>query len=207
VEWPADVPIEDGNQFEITNAGAARATVTFRSVPSNPVNGRARIAAGLLVGCHDQFDNELRRVGRSVVSPEVWITTDRGRHPVYHAGEPISITVMTSIDGYVFCVATNADGSAGPIFPAGAVDGAQLRGSVPLSIPGRRQPNGLIAAMATRQIRCWLADRDITPELPHAMLGAPSARLPDQLASDLDGLFGRVDGTRITTDLLTIKME
>jgi hypothetical protein len=207
VEWPADVPIEDGSQFEITNGGAARTTVKFRNVPLTPGNGRARIAAGLLAGCHDQFDIELRRFSRSIVSPEVWITTDHGRHPVYRPGEPIGLTVMTSTDGYVYCIATNNDGSAEPIFPAGAVDGAQLHGSVPLSIPGRRQPNGLIATTATQQIRCWFADRDITPELPHAVLGAPSTRLPDQFASDLDGLFGRVGGTRTATDLLTIKAE
>nr|WP_294526706.1 DUF4384 domain-containing protein [uncultured Rhodopila sp.] len=205
IEWPADVPIEDGSQFEITPGGAARATVTFRGVPSNLPNGPARIAAGLVLGCHDQFDAELKRLSRSIAGPEVWITTDRGRHPEYRPGEPIAVTVTASEDGYLYCIATDDDGSAKPIFPAGAVDGAQLRGSAPLSIPGRRQPNGLTAAAVSQRIRCWLADRDITPELPHALLGATSARLPDQLATDLDALFGRIGGTRIEADQLTIK--
>src|SRR5690242_11688091 len=34
MEWPADVPIEDGSQFEIATGGTARATVTFRNVGS-----------------------------------------------------------------------------------------------------------------------------------------------------------------------------
>jgi len=33
-EWPADVPIEDGSQFEIVTDGSARTTVTFRAMPS-----------------------------------------------------------------------------------------------------------------------------------------------------------------------------
>ena len=114
---------------------------------------------------------------------------------------------MADTDGYLYCVAARDDGTAMPIFPAGAVDGAQIRGSVALSIPGRRQPIGLTAASGLAQIRCWLADRDITPELPHALLGAPTARMPDQLAGDLDGLFSRIGGTRIEADVLTVKTE
>jgi hypothetical protein len=207
MEWPADVPIEDGSQFEITTGGAARAMVTFRALPSTAATGPARIASGLVLGCHDQFAEELRRFSRSVTGPEVWITTDRGRRPTYRAGEPIALTVMANRDGYLYCVAAGEDGSARPIFPAGAVDGAQMRGSVPLSIPGRRQPAGLTAAAALEQVRCWLADRDITPELPHALVGGASARLPDQLAGDLDGLFAHIGGTRIEADVLTVRME
>ncbi|HEY4044039.1 MAG TPA: DUF4384 domain-containing protein, partial [Rhodopila sp.] len=207
VEWPADVPIEDGSQFEIATDGSSRATATFRTMPSRVTAGPATVATGILLGCHDQFDDELRRVGRSTARPELWMTSDHGRRPAYHVGEPIALTVVADTDGYLFCVAARADGSAIPIFPAGAVDGAQVRGSVALSIPGRRQPVGLTAAAGMQQVRCWLADRDITPELPHALLGAPTGRLPDQLAGDLDSLFSRIGGTRIEADVLTVKTE
>ncbi|WP_158258414.1 DUF4384 domain-containing protein [Rhodopila globiformis] len=205
IEWPADVPIEDGSQFEITTGGTARATVTFRDVAST-TGGAARIARGFVLGCRDQFEEELKRFSRLVVGPEVWITTDRGRRPTYHAGEPIALTVTANMDGYLYCVA-GADGGARPLFPAGAFNGAQLPGSVPLPIPGRRQPVGLTASPAVGQVRCWLADRDISPELPHALLGAPSAPLPDQMAGELDALFSHIGGTRIETDVLTIRTE
>jgi hypothetical protein len=206
VEWPADVPIEDGSQFEIATDGAARATVTFHAMPS-AASVPAQVASGLLFGCHDQFDGELRRIGRSTARPELWMTSDHGRRPAYHQGEPVALTVMANTDGYLYCVAARSDGSATPVFPAGAVDGAQMRGSVALSIPGRRQPVGLTAAPGLQQIRCWLADRDIAPELPHALLGAPAGRIPDQLAGDLDSLFSRIGGTRIETDVLTVRTE
>jgi hypothetical protein len=205
-EWPADVPIEDGSQFEIVTDGSAQATVTFRAMPSAVPIGSARVANGVLLGCHDQFDDELRRFSRSISSPELWITTDRGRRPIYHPGESIALTIMADMDGYLYCVMAS-NGTATPIFPAGAIDGAQLRGSEPLSIPGRRQPAGLTAAPGLGQIRCWLADRDITRDLPHALLGAPAGRLPDQLATGLDALFSGIGGTRIATDVLTVKIE
>jgi hypothetical protein len=207
VEWPADVPIEDGSQFEIATDGAARATVTFRAMPSSIGPGPATVATGILLGCREQFADELRRVSRSAARPELWMTSDHGRRPTYHQGEPVALTVMADTDGYLYCVAARDDGTATPIFPAGAVDGAQVRGSVALSIPGRRQPVGLTAAPGLEQIRCWLADRDITPELPHALLGSSTGRIPDQLAGDLDGLFSRIGGTRIEADVLTVKTE
>jgi Domain of unknown function (DUF4384) len=207
VEWPVDVPIEDGSQFEIATDGAARATVTFRAMPSSVGPGPATVATGILLGCREQFNDELRRVSRSAARPELWMTSDHGRRPTYHQGEPVALTVIADTDGYLYCVAARDDGTATPIFPAGAVDGAQVRGSVALSIPGRRQPVGLTAASGLAQIRCWLADRDITPELPHALLGTSTGRIPDQLAGDLDGLFSRIGGTRIEADVLTVKTE
>jgi hypothetical protein len=206
IEWPADVPVEDGSQFEITTGGSALATVTFRAIPSAGV-AETTVATGFILGCHDQFDTALKKLSRSFTVPELWITTDHGRRPVYHAGDAIALTTVANSDGYLYCFAVSEDGGVTAVFPAGAVDGAQLRGSSPLSIPGRRQPVGLVATPGTRQVRCWLADRDITPELPHALLGSPSVRLPDQLAGDLDTLFARVKGTRIEADLLTIKTE
>jgi hypothetical protein len=206
VEWPADVPIEDGSQFEIAAGNAARATITFHAMPADMQSGSATVAKGILLGCHDQFDDELRRVSRSAAGPELWITTDHGRQPTYRNGEPIVLTVVAATDGYLYCVAASSDGTI-PFFPGKIIDGAQLRGSAPLSIPGNRHPAGLTAGPNTRQIKCWLADRDITPELPHALLATDTARLPDQLSGDLDTLFSHIGGTRIATDALTIKTE
>ncbi|MEA2740826.1 MAG: hypothetical protein QOH05_4133, partial [Acetobacteraceae bacterium] len=117
VEWPSDVPIEDGSQFELVTNGTSRATVTFHEMPSSSVDATARVARGILLGCHDQFDDELRRVSRSVGGPELWLTSDRGRRPAYRPGEPISLTVTADVDGYLYCVAMRNDGEATPIFP------------------------------------------------------------------------------------------
>jgi hypothetical protein len=206
-EWPADVAIDDSSQFEIGIDGAARATVTFRSMPADALRGPARVAKGILLGCQIQFDPALRRLGLSMVRPELWMTTDRGRRPAYRNGDKVILTVTASVDGYLYCVASGKDGNAIPIFPAGAVDGAELRGSTPITVPGLRQPAGLTAAADIRRIRCWLADRNISPELPHALIGGPPRRIPEQLAGELDGLFARIGGTRIETEALDIGME
>ena len=207
IEWPSDVQIDDGSQFTIETHGLARSiVVTFRVLPADLPNEPARISTGIIFGCQEQYDAELRRIGLSMVPPEISITTNRGRQPKYKMGEPVALTVTASVDGYVYCVAEATDGGATPIFPAGAIEGAQLRGSTALTLPGRRQPSALTAGPGLHKVRCWLADRNISAELPSALVGKP-ARLPDRLTEDLDGLFSRVGGTRIATSVVTIETE
>jgi hypothetical protein len=204
IEWPADVPIDDGAQFEIVTNATDRATVTFRMMSTPSTSMQAKVAEGMILGCRDQFDGPLRLIRRLTVSPALWITTDHGRQPIYRKGDPVVLTVMADVDGYLYCVADQTGGGTTPIFPAGAVDGAQLRGSIPLSIPGRRQPGEFTAQPGLTQIRCWLADRDVSGELPHALLGTPAQRLPDQLASQLDDVFAQIAGSHVATDALKV---
>jgi hypothetical protein len=206
VEWPADVPIEDDSQFEIATDGASHATITFDVMPTD-VTRASMVARGIVMGCHDQFDADLHKISRSAVQPELWMTTDHGRSANYHVGDPVTLTITSNADGYLYCAASAKDGSTTPIFPAGAVDGAQLLGSTTLTIPGRRQPVRLLAGADLQTIRCWLADRNITPELPHALLDPPGRRIPDQLAADLAAQFARVGGTRIESDVVHINVD
>lgn len=207
VEWPGDVPLDDGSQFELETGGQSRATVTFRTMPPDSAGGSSRLASGIMLGCQDQFEPELRKLALSVVPPEVWITTDRGRQPKYQKGKPVALTVTSSVDGYLYCVSRADDGAAMAIFPAGSVNGAQLQASSALNLPGRRQPTALTAGPELRQVQCWLADRNISAELPNALIAGPSRRLPERVASDLDGMFARVGGTRIATASLAIETE
>jgi hypothetical protein len=197
IEWPADIPIDEGSQFEVIVDGNTRAVITFREMLAEYPTSMARMANGVLLGCRDQFDDPLRRLSRATVPPELWITTDHGRHPSYRKGEPVSLTVTASTDGYLYCVASGRDGSAVSLFPAGAVDGALVHGSVAVTVPSRRQPVGLIASADLSQIKCWLADRNVSPELPSALVSQSASRIPEQVANDLDELFAKIHGSRV----------
>lgn len=208
VEWPEGLPIEDGDRYEIMEGGAARASITFRTMHDSAPSMNAWIAQGMLRGCTDQFADQLRRLGRSSGVPELWMTSNHGRHPTYHVGEPIGLTVQADVDGYLYCVDTGPDGNTVPLFPLGAIDGPQIRGSVPLEIPGHRTDAALRATAPGKQdVQCWLADRDISPELPHALLSASGERLPDQMAAGLDALFSGIEGSRISRARLTVEVQ
>lgn len=208
IEWPADVAVEDGDRFEVLADGTALATLTFHTVTGTGPSEAAEIAEGMLLGCREQNEAALRQLARATLPPELWLGTDRGRDPVYRLGEPIRLTAMSAADGWLYCVATRSDGTAVPVFPAGAIDGARLPGAVPATIPGPRRSMELQAGpRGTERIRCWLADRDISPELPHALLDPAGARLPDRLAADLDAIFAGIAGARMAKASLDIRIE
>jgi len=208
IPWPDEVPIEDGDRFEFVVNGTPRVAATFRVMEDRPASEAAWVAEGILRGCRDQFDAALGQLGKDVVPPELWLTTDHGRMPVYHTGEPIRITVQSNTDGYLYCVLAEGPDKAVPVFPTGAVGGARIRGVAPVSIPGSRGSAELRAGPAgTEQIRCWLADRDISAELPHGFFMRSAERLPDPLAADLDGAFANVPESRIAKASLTLRVE
>jgi hypothetical protein len=204
IEWPADLPIEDGDRFEVLAGGAQQAMLTFHTVAATAPSEAAAIAEAVLLGCHEQQEGALRRLARAAVPPELWLTTDRGRNPVYRSGEPIALTAIASAEGWLTCVAVRADGTAVPVLAAGG----RLPAAVPTAVPGPRRDAALRAGPpGTERIRCWLSDRDIAPELPAALLGAPDARLPDELTADLHTVFSRAGGSSVTTASLPIRVE
>jgi hypothetical protein len=208
IEWPDGMQIEDGDRYEVLVDGVARTTMTFRTLDDQATSTAQWIATGTLRGCGRQFDGPLRRLARSVAPPELYVTSDRGHSPVYHRGDPVVLTAQADSDGYLYCVDVRKGRDAMPIFPAGAVDGAQVHAAVPVTIPGHRSETAMRAAeKGTEEVHCWLADRDISPELPHALIASPPARLPDQIAGELDSLFSGIEGSRMARATLRISVE
>jgi len=208
IEWPDGMQIEDGDRYEVLVDGVARTTMTFRTLDDQATSTAQWIATGTLRGCGRQFDGPLRRLARSVAPPELYVTSDRGHSPVYRRGDPVVLTAQADSDGYLYCVDVRKGRDAMPIFPAGAVDGAQVHAAVPVTIPGHRSETAMRAAeKGTEEVHCWLADRDISPELPHALIASPPARLPDQIAGELDSLFSGIEGSRMARATLRISVE
>jgi Domain of unknown function (DUF4384) len=208
IEWPDGMQIEDGDRYEVLVDGVARTTMTFRTLDDQATSTAQWIATGTLRGCGRQFDGPLRRLARSVAPPELYVTSDRGHSPVYRRGDPVVLTAQADSDGYLYCVDVRKGRDAMPIFPAGAVDGAQVHAAVPVTIPGHRSETAMRAAeKGTEEVHCWLADRDISPELPHALIASPPARLPDQIAGELESLFSGIEGSRMARATLRISVE
>jgi hypothetical protein len=69
IEWPADLPIEDGDRFELLRDTAPLASFTFRRLPA-ATSEPAVVAEGILLGCRDQFAEALAQLARSVEASE-----------------------------------------------------------------------------------------------------------------------------------------
>jgi hypothetical protein len=208
IEWPTDVPIEDGDRFEAVALNTVIATFTFRMMDARFRSAAAWVAAGILHGCHEQFAGALRQLRGEAGPPELWLSTDRGRQPTYHPGEAVVWQMQSDTDGYVYCVSKDAEGTVAPVFPAGAIDGARVRGGESVSLPGHRSHTVLRAgAKGTQAVRCWLADRDFAAEIPSALLESPAGTLPDQAATDLERLFTRAAASRAVSVTLPVRVE
>jgi hypothetical protein len=209
VEWPTDVLVEDGDRFEIVDdAGSARATATFRILDEQSSSESARVAQAALMGCQDQVSASLRDLAQAVSPPELWLATDRGRKPTYRPGEPMQLMIQSNGDGFLYCVQRRADDTVRSIFPAGAVDGARLRSHETLSIPGRRRAGQVTTGPRGQEnVACYLADRDIAAELPHALVSEANARLPEALANRIDAVFDSIGGTRVLKASLAVQVE
>jgi hypothetical protein len=209
IEWPDDVMIEDGDQFEIIDGrGNPNARITFRRFAKRPRDETAWLAETVLLGCAEQARTPLRELARSSVAPELYLGTDRGRHPVYRAGEPIRLIVQANLDGQLYCFARTGNDDARAIFPAGAPGSARIPGHRPILLPADNA--GAQAEMRARaggeNIQCYFADRDIGGELPAALLDG-AAPLPQALAADLDTIFAAVPLTRVAKASLAVGVE
>jgi hypothetical protein len=208
IPWPDDVPIEDDDRFEFIVNGAAKVTATFRVMENRPASDAAWVAEGILRGCRDQFDAALEQLAKAVISPELWLTTDHGRAPVYHPGEPIQVIVQSSSDGYLYCMRVWNRNEAMSVFPVSTTNDARVRGAVPVSIPSLGQSMELRAGQAgTEQIRCWLTDRDVSADLPHGFFAPVAGHLSDSFAADLDRAFADGAGGRNAKASLTFRIE
>jgi hypothetical protein len=207
VEWPGDLPFEDGDTFEVLADGQTLGRLTFRRLASVAASESAEIARGFLLGCREQYQAALRRLARASLAPELWVSTERGRSPVYAPGERIELRVLADTDGWLYCVTTRSDGVAAAVFPAGAIGSEGLSGRSSASLPGDRRNVAFPAGpRGVQTVKCWLADRDIGPELPHALFDGSGARLPDRVAAELDATFAGISN-RLAQASLDIQVE
>jgi hypothetical protein len=200
IEWPQDVPIEDGDRFDVVAEGRVLATLAFRAVAATGGGDSAAIAEGVLLGCHEQYEAALRRAARGVVPPELWLTTDRGRAASFRQGETVGLTAIAGTEGWLACVVRRADGTTHAVFPGGQP--ARIPASVPVALPGPRGGEALRATAAgSERARCWLADRDIAAELPDALRGAVGNM------AEVDAAMSRLTGRRAASAALEWRVE
>jgi hypothetical protein len=128
---------------------------------------------------------------------DLYLTTDRGRYPVYRAGEPIRLVLQTNRDAHTYCWLQDARRRVVPLFPSTAAETQPLKGGLTLRLPGTGQV-GLTAepAFDEAELRCMAGATPLEPDLVQSFLVAGGRALPGPLAQRLHAaLVGSGDDT------------
>lgn len=67
IAWPEDVPVGDGDAFELSLDGTTLGRLTFQVVAQRPDDDPAQIAEGVLRGCRHQYEEALGQLARRML--------------------------------------------------------------------------------------------------------------------------------------------
>lgn len=129
---------------------------------------------------------------------DLYVATDRGRYPVYRAGEPIRIVLQINREAYTYCWLRGARQRVVPLFPSTAAEARPLPGGLTVQLPGVGQA-GLAAdpAFNDSQLRCMAGTAPLDQSLIDSFLDAAGQALPALIAERLeDALVSLGDGAR-----------
>jgi hypothetical protein len=204
--WPPALPLKDGAEIQVRGRDQSQShNLVMRVVEDNGDPGMLAVAL-VHAGCRRQAETVLAAIGESLVPLDIYLTSDRGLYPTYHAGEAVRLMLQTNRDAHLYCYLRRRTDLI-PIFPSPSSGGSLVKSHSPLTFPGDRMPMPLSASEpgGDSEVRCFAADRDLTADLP---TGSQSfkALSPDavqKLEATLDGLRQ----TRLVVAQIVLRVE
>jgi hypothetical protein len=214
--WPAELPLTDGTtiQTSLRASGSDQvAELTFRMFETSFGHDTLWAATLALSGCTGQAQALLATLRDSEVPLDLYLTTDRGRFPTYRLGEPITLTVQTNRDAFLYCVIRQPDGRGIALFPSRLSGGARIGADRPLTLPGERLPVPLRAGTppgappGDNEVRCIAADRDVSDAIPPEFSTADFNSVPGNAETALRHALARLPGTQLAEVRLVVRVQ
>ncbi len=204
--WPSALPLNDGAEIQVRSRDQSHShSLVMRVVEDSGDPGLLAVAL-VRAGCRRQAETVLASIGEAMVPLDLYLSSERGLYPTYHAGEPVRLVLQTNRDAHLYCyLRRRAD--LIPIFPSPDSGGSLVRSHMPLTFPGDRMPLPLSASEpgGDSEVRCFAADRDLTADLPSG-IQAFKPLSPDavkKLEATLDGLRQ----TRLVVAQIVLRVE
>jgi serine/threonine-protein kinase len=111
----------------------------------------------------------------------------------FRPGERIRLRVTPSLDAYVYCYLQDEARDIRRFYPNRFSESALVRAAAPLEIPGSMRFEIVANALkATETVACFASPRDLTKELPAAVLGTDFAKLDASSLDEVREAFDRV---------------
>lgn len=211
LDGPAGVYLLEGSYWELSGEIELRLTLAGRSERRS--SHSVRIAAASIPPALLPLAPPATPARADNVGPiALFLSSDRGRRPVYRVGEIVSLAVQASRDAWLYCF--NRYGPAGRdqvirIFPNRYHTDARVRGGAPFHMPGETMNFvlRLHPPAGSEIIRCYALDRDAGPALPRDLAGADLAPLAVNSLDDIGRLLRGIPGMGVSEASLMLTVE
>lgn len=208
--WPADLTYRDGAAYLVLVEGTRDPIhVEIRLVPRDLDNSLTRIAWMVEQACVAQAQAELAKFQDQVDPFSLYISTDRGADPTYTVGEQLTVKIKPNRDAALYCFYTSGDGSTIALFPSQYSGGAWVEGHETLYLPGERLPVTLSIAPPAGQeiIRCYGTTRDVTRDLPAALVSGDFRPIDPSMAARIAPTFQGISDVRLADGEIVVRVE
>lgn len=208
--WPADLTYRDGAAYLVLVDGARDPIhLEIRLVPRDLEDVLSRIAWMVEQACVAQAQAELTRLQDQVDPFSLYMSTDRGGAPTYTVGDALTVTVKANRDAALYCYYTSGDGETIALFPSQFSGGAWVQGHETLYLPGDRLPVTLSIAPPPGQevIRCYGTTRDVTRDLPTALVSGDFRPIDPSMAARIAPTFREISDVRLADGEIVVRVE
>ncbi len=140
------------------------------------------------------------------------LSSDRGRRPVYAAGDSAHLLIQTTRDGYLYCFhqsSANAGGGIIRIFPNPFHPSARIQGQTSVHIPddGANFALKVYGPAGVEQVRCFALDRDVEGAVPQGLLGRGLDPIRANSLDDVGQILRAVPAASVSEATLVMTIE
>ncbi len=135
------------------------------------------------------------------------LESNRGREPTYRIGDALVLYLTTDVDGWLYCFYLQGhDNILVKMFPNALHEDPAIRGGPRISMPGpffqfnfdMQEPAGVDL------VKCFIADRDVTADLPPTLQAMEFAPLPSDMRFRLHEIFRDIPNVSVTEASLVV---
>jgi serine/threonine protein kinase len=126
----------------------------------------------------------------------------------FRPGERVKLRVTPSHDAHVYCYLQDETRHILRFYPNRFSESALVRMAAPLEIPGRMRFEIVANTRnVTETVACFATERDVTAELPPAVIGTDFTRLRATSLDEVRSAFARIAGDTLTQASLRVQFK
>ena len=207
--WPVVLAYRDRAIFLVAVDGQAEVVhVEVRLIRERFDSEIGRITWLAGQGCIAQAEAELGALRDRIAPFDLYLSTDRGSNPVLRIGDNLALRVKANRGAAIFCFYRGRAGTIA-LFPSRFSNGAWVEGNETLELPGERLPVPLQMAPPSGHevVVCYGTSRDVTRDLPPALITGDFEPIAAELAERIDEIFGGLSDTRVASSRVELTVE